>query len=43
MDVETGIVYHHALRIAEDRYQLNNKPGEVSYGIRLVAERVKMK
>ncbi|UCG37883.1 MAG: PQQ-binding-like beta-propeller repeat protein [bacterium] len=43
VDVETGTVYHPALRTVEERYQQKTKEGVVTYGIRLVAEKVKMK
>ena len=40
VDVDKGIVYHHALRILPKRFQQENKPGEVTYGIQLVAEKI---
>jgi hypothetical protein len=48
VDTETGIVYHHALRSAEERYQSGwyaegQKRSLMNYGIRLVAEKVKLK
>ena len=43
VDVETGLVYHKAMRIIGANSQKNNKPGMSNYTIRLVAEKVKMK
>ena len=43
VDVETGLVYHKAMRIGGANLQKNNKPGMSNYTIRLVAEKVKMK
>jgi outer membrane protein assembly factor BamB len=44
VDIHTGTVYHPALRIVEDRYQnVSAGQGMTTYGMRLVAEKVKMK
>ncbi len=41
VDVETGLVYHPALRSVEEYYQQKREEGVVTYGIRLVAEKIK--
>ena len=44
VDLDTGIVYHPALRSLEEYYQPKvKKEGVITYGIRLVAEKVKIK
>ena len=44
VDLDTGIVYHPALRSVEEFYQPKvKKEGVITYGIRLVAEKVKIK
>jgi outer membrane protein assembly factor BamB len=42
VDLGTGLVYHHALRIGGDNLQKDNKPGMSTYVIRLVTEKVKI-
>ncbi|MCJ7500205.1 hypothetical protein MUP29_08110, partial [bacterium] len=44
VDLDTGIAYHPALRSVEEFYQPKvKKEGVITYGIRLVAEEVKVK